>query len=670
MLANASNFHKTVVIFLAFCGLSAHAHEFAGGTGDPNDPYQIATAEQLISIGSDPNLLDKHFVLVNDIDLDPNLPGGRTFTQAVIAPYISHAFSFQDAPFAGQFDGGGFRIRNLTVEANTGYYIGLFGDIGTDGRVSRLGLENASIRGARYCVGLLAGVNHGAITYCHATGSVRLGAGVYWEGFGGLVGFNTGSIANSYASADVGGADTSIGVGGLVGVNVTGKIVGCYASGEVTGEDCLGGLVGSTWRGTIADCYATGGVSSKDFSLHSGGLVGYNQLGSIINCYAAVRLSNGQEKWDWGGLIGWNRQPSTAEELTSKYGVVNCFWNTQLDDVCISNGGMGLTTAQMMNPQVYSLNGWAGDPNWVLDSGKDYPHLVWEGASGEPIPAPTIDWFTGSGTPDSPYVIANAEQLARIGTAGILWDKAFVLVSDVDLTGMEFWRIGVSSGSAFTGTFDGGGHVVSNLTLGGAGVPGFSVGMFGYIGRGGRVVRLGLRGASVKIEGGPWNVGILSGTNEGVIEECSAAGDISVGVYSVNISGLVGENGVGGTIANSYSIGTIVGGDNGRAFGGLAGLNCQSRISKCYAVVSVRGGVGSSHIGGLLGEGGDVTYSLWDSEVSGLPVSSGGTGLTTAQMRTAATFVNAGWDFDEIWMICEGRDYPRLQWEEIGCDQP
>ena len=35
---------------------------FAGGTGEPNDPYQIATADQLISIGSDPNLLDKHYL--------------------------------------------------------------------------------------------------------------------------------------------------------------------------------------------------------------------------------------------------------------------------------------------------------------------------------------------------------------------------------------------------------------------------------------------------------------------------------------------------------------------------------------------------------------------------------------------------------------------------------
>jgi len=46
-------------------------------------------------------------------------------------------------------------------------------------------------------------------------------------------------------------------------------------------------------------------------------------------------------------------------------------------------------------------------------------------------------------------------------------------------------------------------------------------------------------------------------------------------------------------------------------------------------------------------------------------------------MQNAATFLNAGWDFvgesengtDDIWMICEGKYYPRLQWEQIQCEE-
>ncbi len=69
-----------------FCASAVSGVEFAGGTGQPNDPYQIATAEQLIGIGSDSSLLDKHFVLVKDIDLDPNLPGGQAFPRSLISP--------------------------------------------------------------------------------------------------------------------------------------------------------------------------------------------------------------------------------------------------------------------------------------------------------------------------------------------------------------------------------------------------------------------------------------------------------------------------------------------------------------------------------------------------------------------------------------------------------
>ena len=61
---------------------TAWAFEFAGGTGAANDPYQIGTAEQLVSIGSDPNLLSRHCVLVSDISMG----SGRIFDKAVIAP--------------------------------------------------------------------------------------------------------------------------------------------------------------------------------------------------------------------------------------------------------------------------------------------------------------------------------------------------------------------------------------------------------------------------------------------------------------------------------------------------------------------------------------------------------------------------------------------------------
>ncbi len=60
--------------------------QYSGGSGTADDPYQIATAADLIALGETPDDYDKHFILTADIDLDPSLPGRKAFAGAVIAP--------------------------------------------------------------------------------------------------------------------------------------------------------------------------------------------------------------------------------------------------------------------------------------------------------------------------------------------------------------------------------------------------------------------------------------------------------------------------------------------------------------------------------------------------------------------------------------------------------
>ena len=88
-----------------------------------------------------------------------------------------------------------------------------------------------------------------------------------------------------------------------------------------------------------------------------------------------------------------------------------------------------------------------------------------------------------------------------------------------------------------------------------------------------------------------------------------------------------------------------------------------------------------SEVGGLVGSSDDfgqgkqgtVTSCFWDIQTSYQTTSAGSTGKTTAEMRMASTFLNAGWDFidetangtEDIWWILEGQDYPRLWWELI-----
>ncbi len=53
---------------------------YSGGSGTADDPYQIATAADLMALGRTPTDYDRHFVLTADIDLDPKLPAAGSST--------------------------------------------------------------------------------------------------------------------------------------------------------------------------------------------------------------------------------------------------------------------------------------------------------------------------------------------------------------------------------------------------------------------------------------------------------------------------------------------------------------------------------------------------------------------------------------------------------------
>jgi len=68
-----------------------------------------------------------------------------------------------------------------------------------------------------------------------------------------------------------------------------------------------------------------------------------------------------------------------------------------------------------------------------------------------------------------------------------------------------------------------------------------------------------------------------------------------------------------------------------------------------------------------------VSNSFWDKETSGIEVSAGGMGKTTAEMQDIATFSGAAWEIitvapgvtnpDYTWNIVDEQDYPFLSWE-------
>jgi hypothetical protein len=228
--------------------------------GDADDPILIHTADELISVGARENLWDKHFTLMADLDLDPNLPGGRTFDKAIIAWDRNDATqSFEGTLFTGVFDGNGHVISNMTIEGKG--YLGMFGNLASEAEVKELGVKNVRIVGSGRYVGALGAYCWGTtIDRCYSSGLVKGASYV-----GGLVGYGSRGVTNCYSTGTVNGTSA---VGGLIGFGIAAH---CYSACRVSGSD-PGGLIGR-WKGS-----PEGGVSFWDTDIgpksSAGGAIG------------------------------------------------------------------------------------------------------------------------------------------------------------------------------------------------------------------------------------------------------------------------------------------------------------------------------------------------------------------------------------------------------------
>jgi len=644
-------------LVIALCAIAGA--QYGGGSGTADDPYLIYTPEQMNAIGADPNDWDQHFKLTADIDLSQYT--GTEFN-LIGVPYRRHPYR-SGKPFTGVFDGNGHVISNFRYACHGEKDIGLFRWIADPNAVvKRVRLVNVIVgAGTGDYVGSLVGdLEAGTVTECYATGFVK---------------------GNKR-------------VGGLVGHGDT--ITACYANAAVIGHDYVGGLAGSA--GAITDSYAHGTVIGSEYV---GGLVGYYDYikdFAVTHCYATAFVIGASHT---GGLVGCDIFPDIRDEH-----VVASFWDVETSRQPTSAGGERRTTVQMQTLSTFLAWREAGsEVVWTIDEGNDYPRLAWENRPGiaiEPTPLPNL--LPGTGIADDPYLIYNAGQLALVGQTPDDWDKHYKLMADIDLA--LYADSGLLAGSGlsihlYNGTFDGNGHIISNFTYVADEQDYGYAGLFVSIcGDYAEVRNLRLRNVIVKgdsyvgalaaqlqrgtiincyVEGGlvtgKWNAGGLVGHNHGgTIRQCASNTLVLGGGtdYQVTaIGGLVGHNDEG-IIKNCYARGPVVGDD---AVGGLVGENDDGRITACYATGAVSGSLSP---GGLVGWPlpGHAPSSFWCIETSGQQTSAGGTGLTTAEMMTAAPFLAAGWDFigeaengtEEIWWIEEGADYPRLWWEAADAE--
>ncbi len=611
---------------------------YGGGSGEPNDPYLIYTAEHLNTIGLIPCALDKHFMLISDIDMSGYT--GSSFN--IIGTW--------ENPFKGIFDGNGHTISNFTyISTSTGTdYIGLFGYVG--GWEERVEIKNLGLIGPNIDAGtsgavgsLVSVLSNGTITNCYVEGGSVSGG----HDVGGLVGSNGGTITNCYSNVGVSG---NYYVGGLVGMNggwVSGTITNCYSTGTVSGTTNVGGLVGNN----------VGNVIASFWDIENSG-----QVDS-----AAGEGKTTAQMHDPNTYIGWGCGSGWTIDVGKDY--PRLWWENMPGEVITNpsywkGNGTGTSpfliyTAEQLNTIGSVVCEW--DKHFLLCADLDLSDFT--GTSFNIIgnmSNPFTGIFDGSGHTISNlrYISASKQPIGLFGyVTGQIKNLGLIDPNVNAETGSD---VGLLVGNLGEG-------IITNCYAEGGKVSGFS------------------------------DVGGLVGFNRGTISNCySTAGVSRSGLFFGGVGGLVGYN-YYGKISECYSTGSVEGDDR---VGGLVGYNSHGTITNCYSTGCV-GGVkyvgglvgesyhgtitncystgtvtGTSNLGGLMGSNmvgtSEIIASFWDIETSGQTASDGGTGLPSEQMQTMSTFTDAGWDFvaepvngiEDIWFIGQ-QDYPHLWWEGI-----
>ena len=227
------------------------------------------------------------------------------------------------------------------------------------------------------------------------------------------------------------------------------------------------------------------------------------------------------------------------------------------------------------------------------------------------------------------YTVTSAEDLkniAKLVNEERKSDINITLTDDIDLTGIDWTPIGIDYNHQYTGTFDGGGHTITGLTVTGSDQY---VGLFGYINSGGKVMNVVLEDVQITSDNSSGSVGGVAGNSWGTIENCSVSGSVSGTTFAGGVvgsqwggsitgcnssatvkgvifaGGIAGETNSGASLTGCYATGDVTvenDGTNNSHAGGVVGYNGGGTLTACYATGSVTGsGSGTIYVGGVTG---------------------------------------------------------------------
>lgn len=502
-------------------------------------------------------------------------------------------------PFRGHFDGQGHVIRNLTINRPEDAEAGLFGLI-QYGSIRNVGLENVSIHG-----------------------------------------FNkVGAIAGSIYGTEV----TSV-----------------YATGFVSGERQVGGLAGGLAEETVvADSYSSVAVERRGEDDHPYGLLfGLVYDGAPTRVYSRGTSSNCGAK-----LVG---AFESGETITSS------FFDCTLAGQCTADGAQSSTA--LKTSAHYSTAGWDLNDVWKFDSSGTYPCLEWQASCGTTADSDSDGTANAAdGCPTDPLKVGPGGcgchvdesclptaigTCAELQAMGLDLDEDYLLTADIDCEGFDsgdgfgFAPVGTNSGSwaPFTGTFDGQGHVISNLTVNRQ--SSHERALFG-IAQFADIRNVGLE--NVEIAGNGSVGGLVGLAITTSISQVYVTGSV---VGYNRTGGIVGFAKEGTTVTDSYTAAEV----DSVAYCGLTvgSIEQESAILRTYSSgespeceAVIVAAVDSS----------TISDSFFDCTVAGNCSATGAQSSTTLQ--TQSHYTTVGWDFDDVWAIDAPSTYPCLRWQE-GC---
>lgn len=651
------------------------------------------------------------------------------------------------SPFTGTFDGGGHSIKGLTVTASSD-----LDNSGLFGYANGATLKNVSIIGAKVDGDEHVGILLGNAKQVTISGVMTSGIVTGRDHVGGIVGDASGSADNgeftsiSNCMSTAGVFSRTYQAGGIAGIVNAANIDKCFFYGSATAEDGFagaGGISALIDRGSgmftnnvSAAIYIKGAASvgnsdpNNNFE-HAHSIVGWNNNGTAnfetnLSSTATVIYSAGKER-DHADLAGdYQGTETSVADLQKSVTYTGLGWGTEWwsladgrypvlagmtvpfdgDDIAVNKpadvnvvGGnyeSGVKSALGRTVTISSSNA-----NVATVTGTK---ISFVGAGTATITYTTTgDAYVNGATytqtftvTETNYNIATAQDLLNIkhNTEG-----DYKLTADIDMSGVSFTPL-----PDFTGSLDGQGHVIRNLTFNNANQD--QAALFATT-HGATIKNLGIENAN--IVGNANAAAIVGRAYGGTIQSCyvansyiegrdhvgSIAGDMNVNdnvgvtisdclsdaklkTRSYQVGGLVGVTN-GGTIQNCYFSGTIDG--NSQWTGGVISLidsddhptiiqNNLSAASHLYNGSQERiihtAGRKATMINNYAVE--SMNIGSRGAHFSGTSDAAGADGetVTDADAKTRDFYVNTlGWDFDNTWKFLEGAEgkmYPVLSW--------